>query len=116
MLKQVPEKEALEQVLVEPWSYVLFRSEQRYYLSVLVSGRNSAANASMIIELTEDERSEFQQHGRPFIDALRQEIFTSASYFGAAGQRKDPQKHQLQQHYATRHIADFWEHYGWSRP
>ena len=116
MRKSDTEKEALERVLEEPWSYVLFRSEQRYFLSVLVSGHNSAANASMIIELTEAERSEFQQHGRPFIDALRLEIFTSASYFGEAGQRKDPQKHQLQLHYAARHLADFWEHYGWSRP
>ena len=38
---------------------MLFRSEQRYFLSVLVSGHNSAANVSMIIELTEAERSEF---------------------------------------------------------
>ena len=117
MSNVVPENSALERVLEEIWSYMLFRSEQRYFLSVLVTGRNgSATQSSLIIELNEAELSEYQQRGKPAIDALCLEIFNTAGYFGADGKRKDAGKHQLQKLYAARHIVDFWQQYSWIRP
>jgi hypothetical protein len=70
----------IKKILQVPWTYTLYQSEERFFLTVLCRSRGGGVYSS-VIELGTEEIEVYRSLGKEMIDALASKIMYKPSLY-----------------------------------